>query len=313
MSMSFRPMSGFKTFSIGSNGPEDILALTDGALITGNDAGQILRIEPDLKAVTVIAEIGGRGLGLDLLPDGRLVVCNALLGLQAVDMVSGQVEMLVSAIGGEPLKFCNNCAVAKDGTIYFSSSTTRHGIEGSTKDIVEGRKTGRLFRRNPDGSVDTVLDDISFANGVALSPDESFVLVNSTGEYGIHRAWLTGDRAGQRDMFATDLPGFPDNLSVGSDGLIWCALVTPVTAALKQIERLPGWLRFILAKLPEPKSTQPAKAAYCAAFDWEGTMVHGLEDTSGAFSFTTCAREHQGRVYLGSLHGSNIAYFELPR
>ena len=87
--------------------------------------------------------------------------------------------------------------------------------------------------------------------------------------------------------------------------------MTPVTAALKQIERLPSWLRFILAKLPEPKSTQPAKAAYCAAFDWDDTLVHGLEDTSGAFSFTTCAREYKGRVYLGSLHGSNIAYFEL--
>ena len=311
MSMSFRPMAGFQTFNIGSNGPEDILALNDGSLVTGNDTGQILRIEPDLETVGVIAHIGGRGLGLDLLADGRLVVCNAILGLQAVDMATGEVELLVGTIDGEPLKFCNNAAVAKDGTIYFSSSTTRHGIEGSTKDIVEGRKTGRLFRRNPDGSVDTVLADISFANGVALSPAEDFVLVNSTGEYGIHRVWLTGEKAGQHDMFATNLPGFPDNLSVGSDGLVWCALVTPVTPALKQIERLPGWLRFILAKLPEPKSTQPAQAAYCAAFDWDGTMVHGLEDTSSAFSFTTCAREHKGRVYLGSLHGSNIAYFEL--
>jgi len=305
-------MTGFQTVSIGSNGPEDLLVLDDGALVTGNDAGQILRIERDLGAVSVIAEVGGRALGLDLLPDGRLLICNAMeQGLQALDMTSGTVETLVQTIDGEPLKFCNNPAVAKDGTIYFSSSTTRHDIEGSTKDLIEGQKTGRLFRRLPDGSVDLVLDDILFANGVALSPDEDFVVVNSTGEYAIHRAWLTGEKAGQRDMFATDLPGFPDNLSVGSDGLLWCALVTPVTPLLKMVERLPLGARSMLARLPETKGTQPAQAAFCLAFQWDGQVVHAFEDRSGAFSFTTCAREHQGRVYLGSLHGDKIAVFDL--
>ncbi len=308
----FKPMKGFQTVSIGgSSGPEDIYVLDDGALICASDAGEILRIEPDLKTVSVVAQVGGRGLGVDRLPDGRLVVCNAELGLQAVDLQTGAVEALVTEIDGEPLAFCNNAAVARDGTVYFSSSTTRHGINESTKDILEGRRTGRLFRRLPDGRVETLLSGILFANGVALSPDEDFVVLNSTGEYAMHRLWLSGERAGQHDMFATDLPGFPDNLSVGTDGLLWCAVVTPVTSALKMIEGLPLWLRGILALLPELPSAKPVKAAFCLAFDWDGTLVHAFEDRSGHFFFTTAAREHKGRVYLGSLHGDAMACFEI--
>ena len=307
----FHPINGFKTFDLGAEGPEDILELDDGALLCGNASGQLLRVEPGLGAVSVAAQIGGRGLGLDRLPDGRILVCNAELGLQAVDLERGAVELLVDNIDGEAQRFCNNAAVAKDGTVFFSSSTTRNGVEHSTKDLVEGQKTGRLFRRNTDGSVDTLLADILFANGVALSPDEDFVLVNSTGNYCIHRVWLKGEKAGQSDLFAHELPGFPDNLSVGSDGLLWLALVTPVTPVLKKLESLPLWLRWVIARLPEPSSQKPADAAFCLAFEWDGSVKYALEDQSGVFNFTTCAREHSGRVYLGSLTGQRIGYFDL--
>ena len=71
--------------------------------------------------------------------------------------------------------FCNNAAVAADGTVFFSDSSTQHGIEHWKKDFVEDTRTGRLPRLDPDGTVTVVQDGLAFANGVVLAADESFV------------------------------------------------------------------------------------------------------------------------------------------
>ena len=39
------------------------------------------------------------------------------------------------------------------------------------------------------------MDGLQFANGVVLSPDESYLLVAETGAYRITRLWLGGARA----------------------------------------------------------------------------------------------------------------------
>ena len=73
----------------------------------------------------------------------------------------------------------------------------------------------------------TLLEDLYFANGVAVSPDQSFVLVAETGKYRIRRVWLKEPKMGQEDIFIDNLPGFPDGISsIGRDNF-WLALVTP--------------------------------------------------------------------------------------
>ena len=52
--------------------------------------------------------------------------------------------------------FCNNAAVSADGTIYFTDTSTVHGIEDWKADFVELTRTGRLLRRAGDGGVDQV-------------------------------------------------------------------------------------------------------------------------------------------------------------
>ena len=77
--------------------------------------------------------------------------------------------------------FCNNGAVASDGTIWFSDSSTKFGIDRWKDDFVQDTTTGRLLRRDPDGTVEVVLDRLRFANGVALSAAEDFVAVAECG------------------------------------------------------------------------------------------------------------------------------------
>ena len=71
------------------------------------------------------------------------------------------------------------------------------------------------------------LEGLAFANGVALAADESFVCVAESGGRRVVRLWLTGERAGTRDLFVEDLPGYPDNISRGSDGLVWVTIASP--------------------------------------------------------------------------------------
>ena len=97
-------------------------------------------------------------------------------------------------------------------------------------------RSGRLLRRDPDGRVEVVLDGLAFANGVALSASEDFVVVAETGARTVVRRWLTGGHAGMRDLLCADLPGYPDNVSRGSDGLLWVALPGPVEPLLERVQ-----------------------------------------------------------------------------
>src|SRR5690606_799757 len=123
--------------------------------------------------------------------------------------------------------FCNNAAVAADGTIWFSDSSTRFGIEQWKDDFVQATRTGRLLRRDPDGTVTVVERGLAFANGVALSAGEDFVAIAESGARTVVRHWLAGERAGRRDFLVEGLPGYPDNISRGSDGLIWVSIGSP--------------------------------------------------------------------------------------
>ncbi len=65
-----------------------------------------------------------------------------------------------------------------------------------------------------------------FANGVALSENEDFVLVCESARYRITRFWLSGPNKGSSDVFVDNLPGFPDGVSSDNRGTFWVALFT---------------------------------------------------------------------------------------
>lgn len=70
-----------------------------------------------------------------------------------------------------------------------------------------------------------LLDHLWFGNGVALSPSEDFVVVAESHSSRLLRVWLKGSKQGTSGVFFDGLPGAPDNLSFGGDG-IWVSLAT---------------------------------------------------------------------------------------
>lgn len=298
-------------FDLPGKGPEDVVVDAAGNVWAGIEDGRILRISPDGRTIDTIGDTGGRPLGIEIDPDGDLRICDAHLGVLSLDPRTGKVTSVVDTIAGTPMKFCNNGALAKDGTGYFTDSSTKFGIEHYKGELFEHRGTGRLFRRTPDGSVDLVADGFHFANGVALTPDESWVAVAQTSAYSLDRIWLTGPSAGRREPFVANLPAFPDNISTGSDGLIWVALPSPRDAVLDLLLPRPPALRKLAWAMPEMLQPKAKKTVWVQAYDADGRLVHDLQTTHPRFWMTTGVREIDGVVWLGSLAAPAVARIDL--
>ena len=208
------------------NAPEDVVADAEGNIWTGVDDGRIIRITPDGASTQVMVNTGGRPLGLAVARDGRLLICDSHRGLLRYDPASGTLETLVAEVAGRALMFCSNVVESSDGTIFFTESTSRFHYEYYKGAVVEGRPTGSLFRRDPDGAVTVLASGLQFANGVTLTADESALVFAETTGCRLSKYWLTGSRAGSITAVVTDLPGYPDNISTGRDGRIWVAMVS---------------------------------------------------------------------------------------
>ncbi len=296
------PRTPLRIIPVPGTGAEDVVVDDAGMVWTGTGDGSIFRVRPDGNRVDRVAHTGGRPLGLELLPDGRLLVADAHEGLLAVERDTGRVERLLDTVDGSRMVFCNNAAVAANGDIWFSDSSTRYPIERWRDDFVQHTCTGRLLCRRVDGTVEVVLDGLAFANGVALAPDESWVAVAETGRRTVVRLWLGGERAGQRELLCADLPGYPDNIALGSDGLLWVTIASPLDPVVELLQhRAPLVLRKAATRLPEALQPQPKRTARVQAYDASGTLVHDVDADPTAYHMVTGVREHDGAVWLGSL------------
>jgi sugar lactone lactonase YvrE len=299
------PAAGAEDVVVATSGPDE------GSVYTGTDDGAIWRVAHDGSRIDRVADTGGRPLGIELDPDGRLLGCDARKGVLRVDPRTGGVEPVVDRVAGVPMAFCNNAAIAGDGSVWFSDSSTRFGLDHWRDDFVQDTRTGRLLHLTTTGEVEVVLDGLAFANGVALAADESYVAVAETAARTVVRRWLTGPRAGERDLLAADLPGYPDNIARGSDGLIWVSIASPRDPLVERLQRGPMALRRAVTRIPERLQPQPRRTVRALALDDTGRVVHDLDVGADGYHMVTGVREHDGRVWLGSLEEPAIAVVDL--
>ncbi|MFG2025524.1 SMP-30/gluconolactonase/LRE family protein [Streptomyces sp. NPDC048825] len=316
------PLPSPRQILLGGTGPEDVVLDHEGRVVTGIEDGRILRVHIHGPArVEQIARTGGRPLGLEVLRDGRLLVCDAERGLLRVTPGSGgpggsgegKVEVLVDFVDGGPLRFCSNATAAADGTVYFTASSTRYGLQDWLGDLMEHTATGRLFRLRPDESTpEVLLDGLDFANGVVLSENESCVVVAETGAYRLTRLWLSGPRAGRRDTLIENLPGFPDNLSRGADGTIWVALAGPRQAPVDWLRHAPVQVRRAVWRAVRPLRIRPLPVARVMGIGPDGGVCHDLRRLRAGYRMVTSVYARDGALVLGSLLEDAVAVCEVP-
>lgn len=282
------------------HGPEDIEFDSEGRVYAATADGKIIRLLPN-GTIEDWATGLGRPLGMDFAPNGRLIVCDGLLGLLAIDP-SGKHEVLVDAKGDWKVGFADDCEVSKEGVVYFSDASDKFGVGKYTLDLLEGRPHGRLLSYQlADGKTEVLADGLHFANGVALAPDEEYILVNETYRYRVARHWLKGDKAGTTEIIADNLPGFPDGISTSPRGTYWVAMFTLRNAAADRMAGWP-WVRKQMAKLPSAFLPQPAEYGLVIELDGDGNILRSLHDPGGVkISNVTSAKESEGTLWLGNL------------
>lgn len=301
-------LAGLTTFSLaGNHGPEDVAVDARGRIYAATHEGRIVRLQPDGSGAEVWADTGGRPLGIDFDAGGNLIVADAFRGLLMI-APDATVSVLATEADGIPIRYADDVDTAADGRIYFSDASTRFGAKqwggtypASLLDLMEHSGSGRLLVFDPaDGRAHTVLKGLTFANGVAVSPDQRFVLVNETGMYRVMRYWLQGPKAGTAEPLIEALPGFPDNVSAGQGGRFWVALVSPRNALLDGLAGRP-FLRKVIQRLPAFVRPQAVPYGHVLAVDADGTVVADLQDPTGAYPINTGAVETERYLYICSL------------
>lgn len=145
--------------------------------------------------------------------------------------------------------------------------------------VIMGDATGRLMKYEPKTKKVTVLiRGLAFPNGLAISNDNTFLLIAETGTCRVLKYWLQGPRTGTLEVFS-ELPGYPDNVKRNPRGEFWVALNRD--------------------KLHFNGQTVPEQHPVALRLSQEGKVLEVLE--GGAVTSISEVEENNGTLWLGSV------------
>ncbi len=294
-------------------GPEDIAVDEAGNMYAGYEDGRIVLYDVYGKNQGVFVNTNGRPLGLAFDANNNLIIADANKGLLSADP-NGNLKSLTTEVHGIPFAFTDDVDIGPDGIIYFTDASSKYNIDNYRLDLMEHRPWGRLLSYNPkSGITGSLLGGLYFANGVAVSPDGNYVLVNETSNYQVRKYWLKGQQAGQSEIIINNLPGFPDGISSNGKGIYWIAMPALRKSIVDYCADKP-FLRKIILRLPEWLQPSPDRHGFVLGIDGNGKVIHNLQYPSpDSFSPITSVEEKGGILYLGSLTYPGFAQIPAPQ
>ena len=181
-------------------------------------------IAPELKPEG--GDLGTNGLLIG--NSGELLICNhGKRVVEAMDFETGKRRVLTSAFEGKRYNSPNDLIETSNGTIYFTDPP--YGLEGLNDSPAKEIAANGVYRLSPAGQVTRILDDMTFPNGVILSPDESTLYIaQSDPDAPLIRTFdLTGKTGAKLWFDATPYMdghvGLPDGMAVSRGGHVFLA------------------------------------------------------------------------------------------
>ncbi|KAG7975290.1 hypothetical protein I3843_06G091100 [Carya illinoinensis] len=245
--------------------------------------------------------ICGRPLGLKFsTATCDLYIADAYFGLLMVGPQGGAAEPLATSADGVPFTFTNALDIdSKAGLVYFTDSSVLFQRRVWLQIMLNGDRTGRLMKYDPrTKKVTVLLKGLAFPNGVALSKDNSFLLLAETGTYRILRFWLKNHTS----QVFSQLERCPDNIKRNSRGKFWVGLNSG-----RDIEGFMGYTVSV-----KTSSSLWAKDPVAAEMDEEGKLLHLLDGKGGkALESVSEVEEHKGILWMGSVVKPYLGFIRL--
>jgi ribose transport system permease protein len=303
--------------------PEDVILDRHDNLYAGSRHGDVIRFfAPDYERMEVYAHIGGQPLGLAFDRDDNLHVCIGGMGLyrvtpeRKVERVTDETNRSYSSINDDSrLRLADDLDIADDGRIFFSEATVRYEMHEWPVDGLEARGNGRIVCYDPrDRSTRTVLRDLKFPNGICVASDGQSILFAETWGCCVKRWWFDGPRKGQVESVIDNLPGYPDNINLASDGNYWLAVVGMRCPAYDLAMRMPGFRKRMALRVPVDEWLFPNINTGCVLkFNERGDILETLWDLGGEnHPMITSMREHRGYLYLGGIMNNRVGQYRIP-
>lgn len=214
-------------------GPEclEVSPVEPDVFYTTLQGGAIVKISENGTKMKAVAKFGkkcdgnwdgrncGRPLGIRFDSKGHLIAADSYLGIYEIDFQSGnfnmknmysvnniiyyiaigQVSNLVNKdtiMGGKLAKTFNSVAPARDGKIYYTVSSTNYHLDEAVGEML-GAPSGLLVVFDPTTNENKVLlDNLHFANGIVLSPDEDYLIFAECLRFRLQKYHIKGPKAG---------------------------------------------------------------------------------------------------------------------
>jgi gluconolactonase len=177
----------------------------------------------------------GQSNGLTLDREGRMLAAGH--GGRRVTRIAedGSRTVLAERFEGKALNSPNDLVVKSDGSIYFTdppyavqpSTPGAARPEGWWKAPIAGKEQpcNGVYRLDPAGGLQLLLDDFALPNGLAFSPDESVLYIADSARKHIRAFDVRADGGLTNSRILLDLassdPGVPDGMKVDRQGNIF--------------------------------------------------------------------------------------------
>ena len=188
----------------------------DGRLWVCNwGTGEIVAIDADGKCEIVLTVPAVLPYSIDWLPNGRLLVVSGreglLLRLEADGRLVTHADL--RELSKSPW---NEIVVDGRGNIYVNGG-------GPAPDAGQQFGPGTIVLVRPDGSVRQVAEDIAFANGMAVTPDNMTLIIAESHANRLTAFDIAMDGTLSNRRAWADLDGYPDGICLDAEGAVWYA------------------------------------------------------------------------------------------
>jgi gluconolactonase len=145
-----------------------------------------------------------------------------------VDLATREKILLATHFQGRRFNSPNDLVRARDGSLYFTDPP--YGLAGLDASPLKEQPHNGVYRMAPDGEITLLAADLTFPNGVILSPDERTLYVTNSDPrravvmaYALSSGRVTGTRlfADLTFQVSDARPGLPDGLATDVEGNIF--------------------------------------------------------------------------------------------